>query len=134
MATARAMQSRCCWPPESDRPLFLQLVLDLVPQGCAAQRLLDALVHVALVAIEAQPESDVLVDADGERVGLLEDHADVAPDRDRIDRLGVDILAAELDVALEAESADQVVHAVEAAQHGALAAAGRADEAVILEF
>ena len=41
----------------------------------------------------------------------------------------VDVLAAEVDVALEAEAAHQVVHAVEAAQHRALAAAGRADEA-----
>ena len=41
------MHSRCCWPPDSARPM-LQLVLDLVPQRRLAQRLLDQLVHVAL--------------------------------------------------------------------------------------
>ena len=64
-----------------------------------------------------------------ERVRLLEHHADVAADHHRVDRLGVDVLAEELHVALEAEARDQVVHAVEAAQHRALAAARGADEA-----
>ena len=128
VAMARAMHSRCCWPPDSDRPLCVQLVLDLVPQRGAAQRLLDLLGHVAAVAVQPQAEGHVAVDAHGERVGLLEHHADVAAHRDRVDGRVVDVLAAEVDVALEAEAADQVVHAVEAAQHRALAAAGRADE------
>ena len=64
-----------------------------------------------------------------ERVGLLEHHADVAAHHHRVDRLGVDVLAVELHVALEAEHRDQVVHPVEAAQHRALAAARGADEA-----
>ena len=57
-----------------------------------------------LVAVEPQAEGDVVVDAHGERVGLLEHHADVAADDDRVDRLGVDVLAEEVDVALEAEA------------------------------
>ena len=40
----------------------------------------------------------------------------------------IDIVAAEMDLAFEAEAADQIVHAVQAAQHGALAAARGADE------
>ena len=48
VAMARAMQSRCCWPPESGEAALLQLVLDLVPERGAAQRLLDALGDVAL--------------------------------------------------------------------------------------
>ena len=49
-AMARAMQRRCCWPP--DRPMAdcLQLVLDLVPQRGLAQRLLDDVVHARLLA------------------------------------------------------------------------------------
>ena len=35
--------------------------------------------------------------------GLLEDHADVAADGDRVDVAGVDVVAVELDVALEPE-------------------------------
>src|SRR5271166_352844 len=85
--------------------------------------------HIALEAIEAQAEGDIVEDAHRERVRLLEDHADVAPHHDGIDILRVDVLAEEMDVALETEAIDQVVHAVEAAQHRALAAAGRSDEA-----
>src|SRR5262249_24548862 len=47
---------------------------------------------------------------------------------DRVDGLVVDVPAAEADLALEAKAANQIVHAIDAAQHGALTAAGRADE------
>src|SRR5262249_20892921 len=73
-------------------------------------------------------ERHVAVDAHREWVGLLEHHADVTAHRDRIDPRPVDVIAAEVHASLEAEAADQVVHAVEATQRGALAAPGRADE------
>ena len=44
-ATVRAMQRRCCWPPERLSP-FLQLVLHLVPERGAAQRRFDAVVEL----------------------------------------------------------------------------------------
>ena len=44
-ARQRAMQSRCCWPPERPSALLLQPVLDLVPERRLLQRLLDALVE-----------------------------------------------------------------------------------------
>src|SRR5262249_14363327 len=75
-------------------------------------------------------EGDVAEDAHGERVGLLENHANVAPDRDRVDGWVVDVLTAEVDVATEAEAPFQVVHAIDRAQHRALAAAGRPDKGV----
>src|SRR6185312_12807917 len=55
-----------------------ELVLDLVPQRAAAQRLLDAAVHLGLgdLFIEADAEGDVLVDRHRERRRLLEHHAD----------------------------------------------------------
>src|SRR4029450_13874174 len=77
---------------------------------------------------QAEPERDVAVDAHREGIGLLEDHADVAAHRDRIDLGVVDVLATEVDLTLEAEAAHQVVHAVEAAERGALPAARRTDE------
>ena len=95
----------------------------------ALQGVLHAVAQVALVAIEAQAERDVVENAHRERVGLLEHHADVTAHHHRVDALAVDILAEEVHMALETEALDQVVHAVEAAQHGALAATGRADEA-----
>src|SRR5262249_34314700 len=83
---------------------------------------------VAFVAVQPQAESHVAIDAHGEGVGLLEDHADVPANGNRVDSLAVDVLAAIADVTLEAETADEVVHAVEAAHEVALAAAGGADQ------
>ena len=58
---------------------LLELVLDLVPECGAAQRLLDEVVHVVdLHAGDPRAVGDVVVDRLRERVGLLEDHADVA--------------------------------------------------------
>jgi hypothetical protein len=48
--------------------------------------------------------------------------------RDDLDRGIEEAGAADADVALVAHAVDQVVHAVEAAQQGGLAAAGGADE------
>jgi hypothetical protein len=127
VATARAMHRRCCWPPDSESPLAF--VLHLVPQRRPAQRMLHALADTALEAVEAQPKRDIVKDAHRERIGLLEHHADVAPHDDGVDVLAVDVLAEEIDVAFQLEPLDQVVHAVETAQNGALAAAGRTDEA-----
>ena len=48
-ASARAMHSRCCWPPERPERDLFQPVLDLVPDGRAAQGLLDDLVELRAV-------------------------------------------------------------------------------------
>ena len=108
---------------------LLELVLDLVPQRGAAQRLLDQVVHVVdLHAGDPRAVGDVVVDRLRERVRLLEDHADVGAHRDRVDALRVDVLAVVGHLALDPGAGDQVVHPVQAAQHGGLAAAGRADQ------
>ena len=101
------MHRRCCWPPDSDRPLFLSLSFTSSHSAALPQRLLDSLGHVALEAVEPQAEGDVVEDAHRERVRLLEHHADVAAHGDRIDAPLVDVLAVEVHVALEAEAADR---------------------------
>ncbi|MCY1432221.1 hypothetical protein D9M71_482120 [compost metagenome] len=108
----------------------VQAVLDLVPQRGALQRPLHGLVeHAFLVdALQAQAVDHVLVDALGERVGLLEHHADAAAQLGDVDALGVDVVTVEADLAVDAAAVDQIVHAVEGAQQGRLAATGRADE------
>src|SRR5690606_22867278 len=83
---------------------------------------------VALEPGETRPEGDVLIDRLGERVGLLEDHADAAPDLDRVDTLGVEAHAVVSYLPADPHGLDQVVHAVDRAQQGALAGARRADE------
>jgi hypothetical protein len=77
---------------------------------------------------DAGAEGNVVVDRLRERVRLLEDHADPLPHFDRIDVGAVEILAVVEDRALHAGGRDQVVHAVEATDERALAAARRADE------
>ena len=104
-ASARAMHRRCCWPPESDAPDLPQAVLDLVPQRRVAQAALDELVALGSSldeAIEARRRRDVVVDRHGrERVRLLEDHADRAPNRRRLDIPGVQVDVVEEDLALD---------------------------------
>src|SRR6185436_10316125 len=59
---------------------------------------------------------------------LLEHHADQLPHLDRIDVLAIKVLTVINDGAIDTGVPDQIVHAVEAPDHRALAAAGRSDE------
>jgi len=59
---------------------------------------------------------------------LLEDHSNMASNNDRIDAFCVNVLAVKIHLPLEPESLDEIIHAIEAAQNGALAAAGGSDE------
>ena len=112
----------------------LELVLDFIPQRRALQGVLDAVAQVAFVAVQAQAEGDVVEDAHGKRVRLLEHHADVTAHHHRVYTLAIYVLTQEMHVALEAKALHQVVHAVEAAQYRTFAAAGRADETGDLVF
>src|SRR5262249_823378 len=83
---------------------------------------------VASVAIESETEGHVAMNAHGKRVGLLEHHADVAANRDGIYIPRVDVFATIVDMAVEAKSAHQIIHAVDGAQNRAFAAARWPDE------
>ena len=111
--------------------ILVEAVLDLVPEGGIAERLLDDLVECLLVAdaLEAEAVGDVVVNGLGEGVGFLEDHADVAAQGDDVDLRAVDVDAPDADLAAEdAGAVDRVVEPVEGAQEGGLATAGGADE------
>ena len=109
-------------------PRFLELVLDLVPQGGLDQGLLHQIVVVALEAGDPRPVHDVLIDALRERVWLLKDHADPAPNLYRVHFLPVEVHPVVLDPALDPGGLDQVVHPIEATEDGRLATARRPDE------
>ena len=132
VAMARAMQRRCCCPPESESPLLCSL--SLTSSQRAAPQGFSTFAAFPLVAVQAQAEGDVVVDARGERIGLLEDHADIAAHGNRVDRGIVDVAPAVMDVAFEAKAAHEVVHAVEAAQYRALAAPEGPMKAVMVFF
>ena len=128
---ARAMHSRCCWPPERAVPLSWSRSLTSSQRPARFRRLLHDLVELGLrrrEAVDARAVGDVLVDRLGERVGLLEHHPDAGAQLHDVHGRSVDVLAVELDVAAHARRRDSVVHPVEAAQEGRLAAARRADE------
>ena len=108
--------------------VVVEAVLDLVPERRAAQRLLDRLVEVVLLAEDARAEGDVVVDRLRERVRFLEDHPDQLADLDRVDVGPVEVLAVVEELAVDFGAGDQVVHPVEAAQQGALAAARGTDQ------
>ena len=100
----------------------MQLVSHLVPQRGVTEGFLNPLVVITAKAIEPQTESDVAKNRHGERIRLLEDHADVPTHRHRIDIVRVDVLAAKQHTTLEAEAVHEVVHAIETAQRRALTA------------
>jgi hypothetical protein len=97
-----------------------------------AQRAFDPFREVGPVANPAQPEAvgHVLEHGLRKRIRLLEDHADPHPHLDRIDAGTdqIDVVGPQHDRALVAGVGLQIVHPVEAAKEGALAAARRTDE------
>ncbi|MNP15410.1 hypothetical protein D3C76_1077660 [compost metagenome] len=109
---------------------LVQAVLDLVPQGRALQRPLDGFIKHALLvdALDAQAVDHVFVDGLGERVRLLEHHAHTPAQFGNVFALAVDVVAVQVDGTFHTATVNQVVHPVEGAQQGRLAAAGWADE------
>jgi len=100
----------------------IQLVLNLVPQRGVTEGFLNPLAVITVKAVELETESDVAINRHGERIRLLEDHADVPTHGHRVDFFRVDVLAAKQHTTLEAEATHGVVHAVETAQRRALTA------------
>src|SRR5438552_16333 len=108
----------------------LEALLRLFPDGRALQRALDPLLHDrAGKSQEARPEGDVVEDAHRrEGVGLLEDHADAAPQVDGVDLAIIDVLSVEEHLAGHLRAGREVVHEVEGAEEGRLAAAAGSDD------
>jgi len=128
-ASARAMQRRWACPPDSDSAR-LELVLDLAPQRRTSERVLDDLVERRALAGSVDPRAvrDVVEDRLGERVRLLEHHADPSSYLGGVDLAAVEVLAVIGDRTLHLRAGREVVHPVERPQHGRLAATRRADE------
>ena len=108
-----------------------QPIFDFVPQRRAFETRFHHLVEHRAVTDAGDPQaiSDVLVDGLGKRCRPLEDHAHAAAQFDDVERRVGDVLAVQQNLAGRADIVDQVVHAIQAAQQGRLAAAGRSDQA-----
>ena len=77
---------------------------------------------------------DVVVDAHGEGVCLLEDHANAAAQVSQLHLLRENILAPQPDISLDADIRHKVIHPVQGLQKGGFAAARGADEGRDLFF
>ena len=106
----------------------LEAVFHLIPKRRPGEGPLDALVEALAHAEHAWSPRHVVVNRLRERIRLLEDHADPAADGDGVDAGAVEVLAVVQDLALDAGTGNHVVHPVQAADKGALAAAGGPDE------
>src|SRR5262249_51220714 len=102
--------------------------LDFVPQGGVAQRCFYFIIECATIAVELRAKGDVAINAHRKWIRLLEDNADVAPNRARVPIFLLKVFTPELTVPFETEAANKVVHAVDAAQNSALAASGGTDK------
>src|SRR5207248_9522939 len=100
----------------------------LGPQRGLRERARDATVEIVLDAEDLETPGDVVVDRLRERVRPLKDHADVPAHGDGVDVRPRDVLPVVANRPALAETGDEVVHAVEAADERALAAAGRTDD------
>ena len=82
-ASVRAMQRRCCCPPESPSALFFSLSFSSSQIAACPQRPLDDLVKLRLLAdaVRARTVGDVIVHAHGEGVRLLKHHAHALSER-----------------------------------------------------
>src|SRR3981081_204957 len=108
----------------------VQLVLDLVPQRAAAQRLFAPAVHLGSgnLFVEPYPERDVLIDRHRKRRRFLEHHADPGAQQIEIEFGVKHVGGIQHDLTGRALTGREIVHAIEAPQQRRLAAAGRSDE------
>src|SRR5260370_29547973 len=102
------------------------MVFYFVPERRVPQAFLYGLGDGNFGAVDSQAVGHVVENGLGERIGALEDHANAAAKSGNV--LRKDALAIEKDFAPEARAADGLVHAVEGAKEGGLAATGRTNE------
>src|SRR5699024_2481570 len=113
---------------EAEGALF-QAVLDLVPDGRAAQGLFHDVVQAraGVDAVRARAEGDVVVHAHREGVGLLKDHAHALAQEVDV-HAPIYFFAVELDRPFYFDALDELIHAVERFEQRTFAAARGADE------
>src|ERR1700736_2224987 len=109
-------------------PRRVEAVGHLVPERSCLQASAHHVVDAAPApAQQARTEGYVVADGHRKRAGPLEDHADLLAQVKEL-RRAHDVAAVEHHRALGARAGNQVVHAVEDAQQGCLAATGRPDD------
>ena len=129
-ASARAMHSRCCWPPDSRSAGRSRSSATSSQRPARSQRPLDRgrelLAPRPPPRLLAQRVGDVVEDRHRKRVGLLEDHRHAPAQLGDVQR--VDVAVVEHQRAGPLRGRGELGQAVERAQERRLAAARGADE------
>ena len=107
----------------------METILQFIPDGCLTKTSFHDFVQVALPgnAFQTGTIGYIIINALGEGVWLLENHAYMAAQHNGIDFL-VNIYAGKKDLAFYAASWNQIIHAVQSPEECGFAAAGRSDE------
>jgi len=102
----------------------MQAVLDLAPQTHIAQDCLDIGGNLFPISesVLAQGKLQVLPDREGERIRLLENHADAAAQADHIGVRSQHVEAVEADASRHSTSGDEIGQAVQGREETGLAA------------
>ena len=109
---------------------LIQPVADLLPETGLFQRILDNPVQFAPApgqAMDPGAIGNIVIDGLGKRVGFLKDHAHPGPQGHHVDRTVIDVQAVKQDLPAHATGIHGIVHPVQAAQEGGLAAPRRPD-------
>ena len=111
---------------------LVQAILDLIPKIGPAQGPLHQVVRVRLgdvLLIEPDAGQNILPDGHGrERIGPLEDHADIPSHLDRVYIRSVKVSTLQQHLPAHMRPWGDLVHAVKGAQNRGLATAGRTDK------
>ena len=129
VARARAMQSRCCWPPDIPKALVLRRSLTSSQSAGLLEAVLDDGVQFGAAgdALEARSVGDVVVDRFWKRIGLLENQTDLLAKGNQVHFGFVNILAGDEQFTLDAAAGDEIVQAVDGTKKGGFAAPAGAD-------
>jgi len=111
---ARAMQRRCCCPPERDARIHL-ICLYLIPESCLAQTLFDDFFQFPALAenrVNLRPAATLSkIDIVG-KAPVLKNHADAAAEYHRVDISGINIFVIQQHAAFYPPAVRYFMHAV----------------------
>jgi hypothetical protein len=110
---------------------MVEAILHFLEQAGLLQARHHDLLEIGLVLgepMDLRPVGDILIYRFGERIGLLEHHADAGAQLHNVKGLVIDVATVDLDIAGDPAGRDGVVHPVDRAQEGRFPAARGTNE------
>ena len=112
IARARAMHSRCCWPPERVMADLFKISLTSSQRTACRQTVFHQFIQIILVIRPHQTRtiSDVVINSLGKRIRFLKNHADFFAYFHRIDIRRINILTFKENFSFHSCSVNQIIH------------------------